>query len=56
MSLLAQEPGDGPTNEKTLKTYKRALDYLHKHDLRAAFEDFKMNRLATALSKPSSRS
>jgi len=41
MSVLAQEPGDGPTNEKALKTYKRALDYLHKHDLRTAFEDFK---------------
>lgn len=40
-SLLAQEKSDIPTNEKAQKTYREALDYLHKRMTQAALESFK---------------
>ncbi|MGB6801859.1 MAG: redoxin domain-containing protein [Candidatus Sulfotelmatobacter sp.] len=41
-SLLAQEKTDeGPTNEKAQKTYKEALDYLHRRMTDAALDAFK---------------
>jgi peroxiredoxin len=39
--LCAQENSDGPTNEKAKKTYKEALEYLHRHQLMAALDSFK---------------
>jgi len=38
---LAQETADGPTNEKARKTYKQALDDMHKDLLLDALEGFK---------------
>jgi thiol-disulfide isomerase/thioredoxin/Tfp pilus assembly protein PilF len=38
--LLAQET-DGPTDEKAQKTYKEALEYLHKRMTESALESFK---------------
>lgn len=40
-SLPAQDKIDGPTNEKAQKTYKEALEYLHKRMPDAALEGFK---------------
>jgi len=40
--LLAQEKaGEGPTNEKAQKTYKEALEFLHRRMPDAALESFK---------------
>ena len=40
--LLAQEKtDDGPTNEKAQKTYKKALDELHRRMRDAALDGFK---------------
>jgi outer membrane protein assembly factor BamD (BamD/ComL family) len=39
--LVAQETADGPANEKAQKTYKEALDYVHKGMKEAALDDFK---------------
>jgi peroxiredoxin len=38
---LAQEKTDGPTNEKAQKTYKEALEYLHKYGKESALDGFK---------------
>jgi thiol-disulfide isomerase/thioredoxin len=40
-SLLGQEPGDGPTNEKAQKTFKEAAAFEQKHDIQWALEGFK---------------
>ena len=39
--LLAQETADGPANEKAQKTYKEALDYVHRGMKEAALDNFK---------------
>jgi thiol-disulfide isomerase/thioredoxin len=39
--LLGQETADGPANEKAQKTYKEALDYVHKGMKEAALDNFK---------------
>lgn len=40
--VLAQDKtDDGPTNEKAQKTYKEALDYLHRRMTLAALDSFK---------------
>jgi thiol-disulfide isomerase/thioredoxin len=40
-SLWAQEPGEGPSDEKAKKTYKEAIDYLNKHMPEPALDSFK---------------
>jgi thiol-disulfide isomerase/thioredoxin len=40
-SLTGQDQTDGPMNEKAQKTYKEALDYLHKRMTDAALDSFK---------------
>jgi len=40
-SLVGQEPGDGPTNEKAQKTFKEASALEQKHDIQWALEGFK---------------
>ncbi|HKW18562.1 MAG TPA: TlpA disulfide reductase family protein [Terriglobales bacterium] len=39
--LSAQQVNDGPANEKAQKTYKEALEYLHRRAMGAALDDFK---------------
>lgn len=39
--LPAQVNAEGPTNEKAQKTYREALDYLKKHMIEAALDQFK---------------
>jgi thiol-disulfide isomerase/thioredoxin len=39
--VFAQEKTDGPTNEKAQKTYKEALEFLHKCGKESALEGFK---------------
>lgn len=39
--LSAQEKVEGPTNEKAQKTYKEALEYLHRRMTESALESFK---------------
>ena len=39
--LQAQESSGGPTNEKAQKTYRQALDYLHRRMTLEALESFK---------------
>ncbi len=39
--LLAQTGADGPTDEKAQKTYKEAFEYLKKHKIEAALDEFK---------------
>ena len=39
--LNAQEKSEGPTNEKAQKTYKEAMELLHKREVVFALEDFK---------------
>lgn len=41
MGVFAQEQANGPTNEKAQKTYKKALEFLRRHDEPGALEDFK---------------
>jgi len=41
MPLCAQQPADGPTDEKAKKTYKEAFDYLKRRDTLAALDAFK---------------
>jgi peroxiredoxin len=42
VSLLpAQEKPEGPTNEKAQKTYKEAMEFLSKHRLDLALDDFR---------------
>jgi thiol-disulfide isomerase/thioredoxin len=40
-AALGQEKPEGPTDEKAQKTYKKALEYLQKHDTVSALENFK---------------
>ena len=40
-SLVGQEPGDGPTNEKAQKTFKEASALEQEHDIQWALEGFK---------------
>jgi thiol-disulfide isomerase/thioredoxin len=39
--LLAQVPAEGPTSEKAQKSYKEALDDVHKHKTDFALDNFK---------------
>jgi peroxiredoxin len=39
--LLAQVPAEGPTSEKAQKSYKEALDDVHKHRADFALDNFK---------------
>src|SRR5580692_8234947 len=39
--LLAQVPAEGPTSEKAQKSYKEALEDVHKHRTNFALDNFK---------------
>ena len=39
--LLAQAPSEGPADEKAQKTYKEAFEYLKKHMMESALDQFK---------------
>ena len=39
--LFAQDTAEGPTSEKAQKTYKQALECIHKHMIDFALDDFK---------------
>ncbi len=39
--MVAEDPADGPTNEKAKKSYKQALDFLKERNDEAALDSFK---------------
>lgn len=39
--VLAEDKSEGPSNEKAQRTYKEAEEYLHRHMMASALDDFK---------------